>query len=435
MVLAFGLIQKETGVVTADHTVFALLLIGIVALIYERQGIYHNHGSLGAECWRLLQAWTLSVVILMLIGFFSGHVETFPRLLVVRLWVIGYLAQLIAHVAVWWVLVRLVQPARAERALIVGTSSIALYLREKIQKNPWLNQTVAGFVSPHVSGRSADDMPVLGHLRNLAEIIAEQDIRAVYFALPLQSSELVEAMYRSLLDQPVDVHWVPDIFSLKLLNHSLKEIGGLPVVTLAETPLLGTRRLLKSVEDFVLAALILVLVSPVLLLIALLIKWDSPGPVFYRQTRNGWNGKKFEIWKFRSMYVQLPGVRDVKQARRDDPRVTRVGRILRRTSLDELPQLFNVLGGDMSLVGPRPHAIQHDIEYARRIEDYMARQKIKPGITGLAQVRGLRGETAEIWKMIQRVESDIEYINNWSLILDFGILLKTLKSFSGRNAY
>jgi putative colanic acid biosynthesis UDP-glucose lipid carrier transferase len=215
----------------------------------------------------------------------------------------------------------------------------------------------------------------------------------------------------------------------------VREIAGIPVLTLSETPLTGTRLLIKSLEDIVLSVLIAILIAPILLMVAVAIKLDSPGPVFFRQKRMGWNGKIFRIWKFRSMHVHQPENGVVQQAQKNDPRITRVGAFIRRTSLDELPQVFNVLAGEMSLVGPRPHAIQHDEEYSRRIADYFARHNIKPGITGLAQVRGYRGETKDIEQMIQRVESDIEYINNWSLGLDLSILLRTTTALTGKNAY
>jgi putative colanic acid biosynthesis UDP-glucose lipid carrier transferase len=276
---------------------------------------------------------------------------------------------------------------------------------------------------------------VIGPLDQILAIIDRHDVRTVYFAIPLGESDLIEDMYFQLLDRYVAIHWVPDIFSMLLVNHSVREMAGLPVLTLSETPLTGTRLLLKAAEDFVLSALILIVVSPLLLVIAFAIKLDSPGPVFFKQSRNGWSGKTFSIWKFRSMFVHTPEPGELKQATRNDPRVTRVGSFLRKSSLDELPQLLNVLGGSMSLVGPRPHAVQHDAEYSQRIDSYFARHNIKPGITGLAQVRGFRGETTNIEQMQQRVEADIEYINNWSLWLDFTILLRTLGALTGRSAY
>ena len=276
--------------------------------------------------------------------------------------------------------------------------------------------------------------PSLGRLEQLIDLIAQHNVRTVYFAIPLNASEIVESLYFRLLDKHVAVHWVPDIFSLRLVNHTVSEIAGVPVLTLSETPLIGSRRLMKFVEDFCLSYVLLVLLAPVMLAIAVAIKLDSPGPIFFRQARLGWGGKRFHIWKFRSMVVH-DDHGAVTQARKGDPRITRVGAFLRRTSLDELPQIFNVILGEMSLVGPRPHAVQHDAEYAQHIAHYFARHNIKPGITGLAQVRGHRGETREIEQMMLRVESDIEYINNWSVWLDLAILLRTTRALTGKNAY
>jgi putative colanic acid biosynthesis UDP-glucose lipid carrier transferase len=257
----------------------------------------------------------------------------------------------------------------------------------------------------------------------------------IYVVTPLKSTKALEDIYTNTLDKHVSIHWIPDIFSLRLVNHSVKEISGIPVITLSETPLIGMRMLQKAIEDRVLSVLILLVIWPILLTVAIAVKLDSPGPVFFRQNRAGWSGKSFKIWKFRSMYVHQEEPGKLKQAQKNDSRITRVGAFIRKTSLDELPQIFNVLSGDMSLVGPRPHAIQHDKEYSERIYDYFARHHIKPGITGLAQVRGFRGETVEINQMIQRIESDIEYINNWSVGLDITIIFRTIFAITGKNAY
>jgi putative colanic acid biosynthesis UDP-glucose lipid carrier transferase len=222
---------------------------------------------------------------------------------------------------------------------------------------------------------------------------------------------------------------------MQLLNHSVREINGLPLITLSESPLmLETQALCKALLDKVVAAAMLVLLSPLLLAIALAVRLSSPGPVIFRQKRHGWDGRIIEVWKFRSMYVhRSDGV--VEQAQRHDLRVTPVGRLIRRTSLDELPQLFNVVQGHMSLVGPRPHAIEHNDFYSSHIRSYMLRHRIKPGITGLAQVRGLRGETETIEKMLRRVEADLEYINRWSVWLDIKILLKTPLTLLSKDIY
>jgi putative colanic acid biosynthesis UDP-glucose lipid carrier transferase len=228
---------------------------------------------------------------------------------------------------------------------------------------------------------------------------------------------------------------VPDIYALKLLNHSVREVAGLPLIFLNESPITSTRTgiFFKDVMDKVLSFLLLLILFPFLVGVAVMIRVGSKGPAFFKQQRHGWDGKVFEIWKFRTMYIHDDN--DVKQATRDDQRITPIGRFLRRTSIDELPQLFNVLSGEMSLVGPRPHAVAHNDYYDDHIENYLLRHRIKPGITGLAQVNGCRGETEEINQMRERVRYDVEYINNWSLWLDIKILAKTPFSLTAKHIY
>ena len=453
MVLGYFLIDNYIGRVTSEYLVLLLLILGGMALVYDHFGLYRSNSGFARKALTLFKAWTLVFAFLLAVGFAVKQTEFFSRLVLGQLYVAGYAVQLLLHFSFreiqFRIMSRAVQP---ENVLIVGTGRLAKYLQNKVSNNPWLGQRVVGCLALPTSedaehentpSRLYDtpefaklkDANVVGEFKDLMAVIDQFEIRTVYFAIPLDQSSLIEDMYFRLLDKHVAVHWVPDIFSMLLVNHSVREIAGLPVLTLSETPLTGTRLLVKATEDFVLSALILLLVSPLMLLIALAVKLDSPGPVFFKQARNGWSGKTFSIWKFRSMYVHQPEAGQVKQATRNDPRVTRVGAFLRRTSLDELPQLLNVLGGSMSLVGPRPHAVQHDAEYSQRIDSYFARHNIKPGITGLAQVRGLRGETSTVEQMQQRVEADIEYINNWSLWLDLTILLRTVGALTGRNAY
>jgi len=433
--LTYALIVHHIGVVTAEYTVFVLLLVGAMAITYDGWGIYRSNAKFSTKARTLLLAWSAAFLVLVVLGFLTKRSDEFSRLLVGELYLTGYVGQLLSHALLRMVQERVIQAEYAEPVVIVGTGELARYLQKKILRNPWMKQAVVGFVSLRPALPGPGDGPLLGTLDDLSAVIDRYGVQTVYFAIPLDTSDVLGNTYLTLIDKRVDVHWVPDIFSLRLLNHSLREIGGLPVITLLETPLVGVRLLIKWLEDVLLSFLLLIVASPLFILIATVIKLDSSGPVFFRQMRQGWNGHKFHIWKFRTMHARSREEGAVQQAKKDDPRVTRVGRFLRRTSLDELPQLFNVLIGDMSLVGPRPHASQHDAEYARRIADYMARQKIKPGITGLAQVRGLRGETEQLGKMVLRVESDIEYINNWSLWLDLVILFRTLGALSGRNAY
>jgi len=453
MGLALLLIRQQVGGLTAEYSVLLLLLAMGMLFAYDQFGVYRSNSSFARKALTHFKAWSLAFGFLLVVGFATKQTDAFSRLLLAQLYVAGYLLQVLLQYVGRQVQTRVMLHAvPAENVLIVGTGKLARYLQNKVSGNPWLNQKVVGCLELPSAAQirvlkagstlyEASDFGalkepnIIGQLDEILAVIDRHEVRTIYFAIPLGESDLIEDMYFQLLDRHVAVHWVPDIFSLLLVNHSVREMAGLPVLTLSETPLTGTRLLLKSVEDFVLSAIMLLAVSPVLLVVAAAIKLDSPGPVFFKQTRNGWSGKAFSIWKFRSMHVHTPEAGEVKQATRNDPRVTRVGEFLRKTSLDELPQLLNVLGGSMSLVGPRPHAVQHDAEYSQRIDSYFARHNIKPGITGLAQVRGFRGETTNIEQMQQRVEADIEYINNWSLWLDFTILLRTLGALTGRNAY
>jgi len=440
--LCYVLVMQHIGALTAQYTIFVFLLLCTLGMVYDVFGIYRDNTSFTQKALDLFQGWSLTFFLLLALGFVTKQAESFSRLLLGQLFLIGYAAQLGTRVLLR-VLFKEVTSAEPDKVIIVGTGRVASYLDQRIRGSEWLGQTVVGLVSLPRGESAAHDAngvdfgpqsPCLGRLEQLVELIDQHQVRTVYFAIPLNASDVIESLYFRLLDKHVAVHWVPDIFSLPLVNHTVTEIAGVPVLTLSETPLIGSRRLLKTLEDFCLAVVLVVLLAPVLLAIAVAVKLDSPGPVFFRQARLGWGGRRFRIWKFRSMYVHDDhGV--VVQARKGDPRVTRVGAFLRRTSLDELPQIFNVLCGEMSLVGPRPHAVQHDMEYAQQIAHYFARHNIKPGITGLAQVRGYRGETRDIGQMMLRVQSDIEYINNWSLWSDLSILLRTAGALTGKNAY
>jgi len=441
--VSWWLIDYHIGVLTSAYVIMLLLLVGSLAVVYDHYAIYRSNASLTLKAFRLFKAWTATFAFLVAMAFLTKQSEQYSRLLVAQIYVLGFFAQLILHVVMREVQKKLsAQVTQSENALIIGSGRLANFLNRKITDNPWIGERVVGCVlikdGDDLGLAQSDEsrqLSVLGGIADLDDLIERHAIRTVYFVTPLDASEVIESVYFKLLDKHIAVNWVPDIFSLRLINHSVREIAGIPVLTLSETPLTGMRHFLKNVEDRLLASLALLLVAPVLALVAIAIKLDSSGPVFFRQQRKGWNGDVFWIWKFRSMIVHQPVDGVVKQAQLNDPRVTRVGAFIRRTSLDELPQLFNVLQGDMSLVGPRPHAIQHDAEYSDSIVDYFARHNIKPGITGLAQVRGFRGETKDLDQMIQRVESDIEYINNWSLWLDFVILLRTVTAFTGKHAY
>ena len=449
--VAWFFINLNIGYLTQDYIIFLLVLLGLVSVMYDRFAIYRTSSSFYRKLFSLFNAWFISFLALFVVGFLTNQSYIYSRDFIIELFIVGFVVQAIIHFVVRSINYRINKHSQTtDNVIIVGQGQLANYLEHKITANPWLNQRVIGNVSINENTKRSkkfekselNDYPtsriiLLGNVSELQLLIDEHAIDTVYIVTPLESSTVLEELYFVLLDKHVTIHWIPDIFSLRLINHSVKEIAGIPVLTLSETPLTGISRLAKSVEDKILSSLILIAISPVLLVIALLVKIDSPGPVFFRQNRTGWNGKTFSIWKFRSMVAQNQVLDNavIKQAERNDPRITKIGAFIRKTSIDELPQLFNVITGDMSLVGPRPHAVQHDEVYSERINDYYARHNIKPGMTGLAQVRGYRGETKEIDQMTKRIESDIEYINNWSIWLDLSILFRTIRVFTSKDVY
>jgi putative colanic acid biosynthesis UDP-glucose lipid carrier transferase len=275
----------------------------------------------------------------------------------------------------------------------------------------------------------------VGVLKDAPQFVRSHAIREVYITLPLGSQPRIVAMLEELQGTTASIFFVPDVFGISIIQGRLHDLNGVPVVGMCETPFTGTNQLVKRIEDIVLSSVILLLIAPILLICAIGVRMSSPGPVIFRQKRNGLDGEEITVYKFRSMRAMDNGP-VVKQATKDDPRITRFGAFLRRTSLDELPQFVNVLQGRMSIVGPRPHAVAHNEMYRKLIKAYMVRHKVKPGITGWAQVNGHRGETDTVDKMQARVEYDLEYLRNWSLGFDLQIIARTIKLvFFDRNAY
>jgi putative colanic acid biosynthesis UDP-glucose lipid carrier transferase len=284
--------------------------------------------------------------------------------------------------------------------------------------------------------REIGGFPILGTVDDLLAFARRDRVDTIVIALPWLSSDRIETCIDKLRTIPANIELCPDILRLHVPFRGVADVVGLPMIKVFDRPLSGWSYFVKAAEDRLLAALLIILTLPLFLTLALLVRIDSPGPVFFRQQRFGFNNDVFTVLKFRTMYHGRPPEDGVPQARRGDPRVTRVGAILRRHSLDELPQLFNVLRGEMSIVGPRPHAVAHNQAYAPIIDGYLARHRVKPGITGWAQIHGLRGETDAPEKMAARIRHDLYYIDNWSLLLDLRIIVTTLfVGFSGRHAY
>ena len=410
----------------------------LMFMVYHKRGIYSNHKTLVSNSFAIFRAWLLVTIGLVIIAFITKQSATYSREVIILWFFIGGTAQIATHAAVR-VLVRQFRKTEApENALIIGAGDISQYLAERINDNPWLNNKIVGVLDDDekaLSAWSLKNVPSLGELSKLREMIKHFKIKSLYVSLPINEMEALQKIHIDSLDLNISVYWVPPIFDMTLVNHNIKQIGNVPLISLSETPLNGQRGISKKALDYSLTLLALVVLSPLLLATAIAVKLSSPGPVFFKQKRHGWQGEVFNVWKFRSMRPHKEGDGEITQATKEDPRITRVGRFIRKTSIDELPQLLNVLNGTMSLVGPRPHAVEHNDFYSDKITAYMARHNIKPGITGLAQVNDCRGETKTIEEMSRRVEYDLEYINNWSAKLDMKIIFQTVFVLFSDKAY
>lgn len=435
------LAMQHAGVFETRYRVLAVVSILLMMIVYQGLGVFRRYANVWTDTARLAKAWTAVGALLLLLAMITGTTSTFSRQVVLFWFATALLTQTAVCVAfrcishVWYANTNTHLPV-----LVVGSGSLARRLIDSINRNIFLADHVVGVVDD--ANQLANwpptprDVPALGTFDELSDIVAQHAIERVYIALPLDAGGDLTRLHRQLQRQNVDLIWVPDIFALDLLNPGVREISGMPLISLSETPLnSGAWAYLKSLVDVVLASLALVLLSPVMMASAVAIKLTSRGPILYRQTRTGWDGGPFVIWKFRTMYLHDEEPGTLVQAHRNDQRVTPVGRWLRRTSIDELPQLFNVLEGSMSLVGPRPHSVIHGDEYGRQIDAYMNRHRIKPGMTGWAQIHGFRGETATVDQMRRRVEYDVDYINRWSLMLDAWIILCTPFTLFSRQAY
>jgi putative colanic acid biosynthesis UDP-glucose lipid carrier transferase len=319
--------------------------------------------------------------------------------------------------------------------VIVGANTMSMNLARLIDERPELSLKLKCVFAP-VENECVSNgrFEVRRELTDVRRYVNKHRVDVVFVALPIETPE-TQAVLGDLRDTTSSVYFLPDISIVDLIQARSDDIEGIPVIALCESPFRGVSGLLKRATDIAFASVMLVLLLPVMLIIGLAIKLDSPGGVLFRQHRYGLQGERIAVYKFRTMTVAENGERIV-QAKRGDPRVTAVGAFLRRTSLDELPQLFNVLQGRMSLVGPRPHAIAHNEQYRKVVAGYMVRHKVAPGITGLAQINGCRGETATVEEMRRRVEYDLEYLRRWCWLLDLKIMLKTCALlFRDKHAY
>lgn len=416
-----------------------LLAYGIAT---EVSGLYRSwRGSrLAHEIWCVVISWIYTVSAVLGLGMLSQYNAwySYESKLV---WLFTTpLALASARILFKWLL-RMIRKRgfNTQRVAICGINKLGLQLARNIEQSPELGMNLIGFYDDRPESRTeqaiGQSLPHSGNLHQLVDMAQRGILDIIYITFPMRAEKRIRDYLELLSDSTASVYIVPDFFVFQMLHARWNQINGMPVVSVFETPIRGIDGVLKRGFDLTVASLLLVLLAVPMAILGLLVKYTSPGPVFFRQTRYGLSGEKIRVWKFRSMYCCDDGL-TVHQATADDARITPIGRIMRKTSLDELPQLFNVIAGSMSLVGPRPHAAAHNEQYRPLIHGYMLRHKVKPGITGLAQVNGWRGETETIEKMQGRIEYDHRYIREWSLWMDIKILFKTAQVvLQQKNAY
>jgi putative colanic acid biosynthesis UDP-glucose lipid carrier transferase len=425
-----------------DVLTISAAMILVYHVVAELSGLYRSWrgAPVRREIACVLVTWTYAVPVLLGVGLVTQYNARF-----------SYASKLIwifatpLAIAVTRFVMRKVQQRLRARGFntrnyaVCGVNELGIQLARNIHRAPEMGLRLVGFYDDRPTERTTAPPREIGAIvGNFGDLLARArhgQIDIVYITFPMRAEDRIRNVLAKLADTTASVYIVPDFFVFELLHARWTNINGLPAVSVFENPLYGVDGLLKRTADLVFGTLLLALAAVPMLVIGLLIKLGSPGPVFFRQRRYGLDGREILVWKFRTMTCCDNG-HDVRQATRDDKRVTAVGRFLRRTSLDELPQLLNVVEGSMSLVGPRPHANAHNELYRSLIEGYMLRHKVKPGITGLAQVNGYRGETETLEKMERRVACDHQYIREWSFWMDLKILAKTLHVvLTQQNAY
>ncbi|WP_165741483.1 undecaprenyl-phosphate glucose phosphotransferase [Candidatus Thiosymbion oneisti] len=422
------------------YTIAVLVAVIVFFLVAEVVGLYRpwRGETVSRQFFQLLLVWMWTFFILLLLAYGFKSSSFYSRI-AIGIWLITTPFLL----STWRIVGRRVFCYKGRKSNVVVWGSGALYeqLVATISQTPRLGLNLVEHIrDDSVNGSASDTMdpsaePTISKLGSLVQGAKNGDFDILYIALPTMARAEIAELVDRLADSTLSVYMVPDYFTSSLAQGKWSNLEGIPLVSIYDTPFWGVEGWVKRIQDVVLSSLFLLAAAVPMLLITIAIKLSSPGPVLFKQRRYGINGKEIKVWKFRSMHV-CEDEDKIPQARKDDPRITKLGALLRRTSLDELPQLINVLFGTMSIVGPRPHAIAHNKLYRKQIKGYMLRHKVRPGITGWAQINGWRGETDDLYKMEKRIEYDLWYIRNWSLWLDLKIVLLTLLyGFTGKAAY
>ena len=441
-VLAWAAYLGGAAGLVALYVPVALGAVLLQANLFHFAGLYRfeTFTRPAFQIGRVAGAWSMVFLLLIALAFLTKTSEQFSRGWTLVWFASGLLALCGFRVFLYVRVLRWMAEGRLIRnVVIVGAGEHGQRLLRHLAGARAGDLRIVGIFDDRCEGRvpgSLEGHPLCGTVDDLLRFARQNRVDQIAVALPWSAEQRLLSILQKLRALPVDVRLSPDMIGFRLAHASFGRLGAVPVIDVFRKPLSDWRLLAKDVEDRVLGAAIALFILPLLLAVALLVRLDSPGPVLFRQKRYGFNNQEFEVWKFRTMRHEAARDATVPQAKRDDPRITTLGRFLRRSSLDELPQIFNVLRGDMSLVGPRPHAVPHNEHYGRIIEEYAARHRVRPGITGWAQVNGWRGETDTVEKMQKRVEHDIYYIDNWSVGFDLQILAMTAFAvLRGNNAY
>ncbi len=434
--IACRLYPQDWSLINSAASASAIVMFQVMA---EAHGLYRSWRGipLQREVVTTLAAWLFSLPVLLFLAFITKRSAEYSRFITV-VWFLGTPTGLVIwRMAMRSLLYEIRKRSGVTRGVaIAGATEIALNLAKTISEEPYSGMRVVGFYDDRNEDRRRP-VPeeyggVVGDLNQLVEDARSGRFEVVYISLPLRAESRINSLVRRLGDTTVTAYVVADFFVFDLLHARWTSVGDIPAVSILDTPFHGLGGWVKRLEDIVVGSLILMLIAVPMIIVAIGVKVTSKGPVFFRQTRYGLNGREIRVLKFRSMTVMEDG-KEVKQATKNDPRITPFGAMLRRTSLDELPQFLQVLTGEMSIVGPRPHAVAHNELYRSKIQGYMLRHKVKPGITGWAQVNGWRGETDTQEKMQKRVDHDLEYIRHWNLLLDLRIIWLTVFGSKTRN--
>jgi len=420
-----------------DLTLY-LSLLGLVlvvcAVVFQATGLYRRPWAGPTQyAWPLFRATTIAVVVCITLTFFFQPYE-FSRLVFLHFYFLVNLFMLVFRPVFIRLWLRWFPERAGEGVLIVGAGEVGRLVAQKIRQQPLLGLRLEGYLCQDAAkkGQSLEGLPILGHFGEIKEALSSHPIQVVIIALPLSAHDRIMEIVNNIGDEMVDIKVVPDLVRFISLRGSVEEFEGLPIIGLRGSPMEGWARVIKRCTDILGSLAFIVVFSPLFLILALAVKRSSPGPVFYRQQRMGMDGRVFTMLKFRSMRVDAEQNSGPVWAAQDDPRRTKLGAFLRRTSLDELPQFFNVLKGEMSLVGPRPERPELIKDFKTKVPGYMLRHKMKAGITGWAQINGWRGNTS----LERRIEHDLYYIENWSLGLDIKIMMLTLvRGFINPHAY